>query len=62
MREIANHIVDRSPEVQQRVADGRCAVVGLRYRLSDGLAEPLVSYGLDIEGAEQLRVEELHKS
>ena len=62
VREIANHIVDRSPEVQQRVADGRCAVVGLRYRLSDGLAEPLVSYGLDIEGAEQLRVEELHKS
>lgn len=54
VREIANHIVDRSPEVQQRVADGRCAVVGLRYRLSDGLAEPLVSYGLEIEGAEQL--------
>src|SRR5699024_10022163 len=24
VKEIANHIVDRSPEVQQRIADGRC--------------------------------------
>ncbi|PKZ40692.1 hypothetical protein CYJ76_11785, partial [Kytococcus schroeteri] len=36
--EIADHIVDRSPEIQARLADNRCAVVGLRYRLSDGLA------------------------
>ncbi|HIW96101.1 MAG TPA: carbonic anhydrase [Candidatus Corynebacterium gallistercoris] len=54
VKEIANHIVDRSPEVQQRIADGRCAVVGLRYRLSDGLTEPLVSYGLDIPGAQHV--------
>lgn len=54
VREIANHIVDRSPEVQQSIQDGRCAVVGLRYRLSDGLAEPLVSYGLEIDGAERV--------
>ena len=52
--EIADHIVDRSPEIQARLADGRCAVVGLRYQLSDGLAEPLVSYGLDIEGAQRV--------
>ena len=52
--EIADHIVDRSPEIQARLADKRCAVVGLRYRLSDGLAEPLVSYGLDIEGAQRI--------
>ncbi len=52
--EIADHIVDRSPEIQARLADKRCAVAGLRYRLSDGLAEPLVSYGLDIEGAQRI--------
>ena len=48
VREIADHIVDRSPEIQQRVKDGRCAVVGLRYCLSDGFAEPLVGYGIDV--------------
>lgn len=55
VKEIANHIVDRSPEIRERLHEGRCAVVGLRYRLSDGQAEPLVSYGLDI-GAEQIEV------
>lgn len=45
--EIAHHIMDRSPEIQQRVQDGRCAVMGMRYRLADGLAEPLVSFGLE---------------
>lgn len=45
--EITRHIMDRSPEVQQQVEQGRCAVVGLRYRLEDGLAEPLISFGLD---------------
>lgn len=54
VKEIANHIVDRSPEIRERLNDGRCAVVGLRYRLSDGKAEPLVGYGLDI-GAETVR-------
>ena len=48
VREIADHIVDRSPEIQQRVKDGRCAVVGLRYCLSDGHAEPLIGFGLDV--------------
>lgn len=54
VKEIANHIVDRSPEIRERLKDGRCAVVGLRYRLSDGRAEPLVGYGLDI-GAETVQ-------
>lgn len=54
VKEIANHIVDRSPEVRQRIKQRRCAVVGLRYQLSDGLAEPVVSYGLDIQGAEEI--------
>ena len=48
VREIADHIVDRSPEIQQRVKDGRCAVVSLRYCLSDGHAEPLIGFGLDV--------------
>lgn len=46
VKEITHHLVDRSPELRERLADGRCGVVGLRYRLSDGWAEPLVSYGL----------------
>ena len=54
VKEIANHIVDRSPEIRERLNDGRCAVVGLRYRLSAGKAEPLVGYGLDI-GAETVQ-------
>ena len=47
--EITRHIMDRSPEIQQQVEQGRCAVVGLRYRLEDGLAEPLIAFGLDEE-------------
>ena len=58
VKEIANHLVDRSPEIRERIADGRCAVVGLRYRLSDGQAEPLVSYGLEVEGAQFMEVEQ----
>jgi carbonic anhydrase len=48
--EIANHIVDRSPGIMERLREGLCGVVGMRYRLSDGLAEPVASYGLDIDG------------
>lgn len=44
--EIAEHIVDRSPEIKSRLADGRVGVVGLRYRLSDGLAETVVTKGV----------------
>lgn len=46
VREIAHHIVDRSPQVAQRIASGTCAVVGMRYCLADGRAEPLISFGL----------------
>lgn len=44
--EIVEHIVDRSPEIQARLAEGTAGVVGMRYRLSDGLAEPLVMRGI----------------
>ena len=44
--EIAEHIVDRSPEIQDRLEDGRVGVVALRYRMSDGLAETLVTKGV----------------
>jgi carbonic anhydrase len=56
VEEIANHIVDRSPQILQGVRDGSCAVVGMRYRLSDGYTEPVVNYGLDIDGLDQQRV------
>lgn len=48
--EIAEHIVDRSPQIAQRLKDGTVGVVGMRYRLSDGLTEPVVNYGLEIDG------------
>ncbi len=57
VREITKHIVDRSPEIQQRVADGRLGVVGMRYRLSDGMAEPLIDFGLDVEGVPELNAQ-----
>ena len=48
--EIAEHVVDRSPQIAQRLKDGTVGVVGMRYRLSDGLTEPVVNYGLEIDG------------
>lgn len=48
--EIAEHIVDRSPQIAQRLREGTVGVVGMRYRLSDGLTEPVANYGLDIDG------------
>lgn len=54
--EIANHIVDRSPGILSRLRDGQCGVVGMRYRLSDGMTEPVVSYGLDIEGVQGAQI------
>lgn len=53
VEEIANHIVDRSPQILEGVRDGSCGVVGMRYRLSDGLTEPVVTYGVDIEGLDR---------
>ena len=46
VREIVEHIVDRSPEIQGRLDSGEVGVVGLRYRLSDGLAEVVVTKGV----------------
>ncbi|WCZ35896.1 carbonic anhydrase [Corynebacterium heidelbergense] len=61
VREIAHHIVDRSPQISRRVNNGSCAVVGLRYCLTDGHAEPLITFGLQalprIPGVEGAGVE-----
>lgn len=48
--EVAAHLVDRSPQVLQLLREGRVGVVGMRYRLSDGLTEPVVNYGVEIAG------------
>ncbi|AGP30073.1 carbonic anhydrase [Corynebacterium terpenotabidum] len=48
--EIAAHIVDRSPQILNGLREGTVGVVGMRYRLSDGLTEPVVTYGTAIEG------------
>lgn len=44
--EIVEHIIDRSPEIQDRLEAGTVGVVGLRYRMSDGRAETLVTKGV----------------
>ncbi|MBB3115439.1 carbonic anhydrase [Corynebacterium bovis] len=46
--EIASHLIDRSPQLQQRMRDGRCGVVGMHYRLSDNRAVPVVAHGVDL--------------
>ncbi|WP_406635321.1 carbonic anhydrase [Amycolatopsis sp. WGS_07] len=40
-------LLDRSRVLADRVADGRAAVVGLRYRLADGSAEVVAAHGID---------------
>lgn len=49
VREIVNHIIDRSPEISTRLESGEVGVVGMRYRLSDGLAETVVTKGVSEE-------------
>ncbi|PMC61529.1 beta-hydroxylase [Corynebacterium xerosis] len=46
VREIVNHIVDRSPEIKSRLSDGKVGVVGMRYHLGDGRAEVVVTKGV----------------
>ena len=46
MREIVNHIIDRSPEIKTRLNDGKVGVVGMRYHLGDGRAEVVVTKGV----------------
>jgi len=41
-------LLDRSRVLADRVADGRAAVVGLRYRLADGSAEVVAARGIDV--------------
>lgn len=48
--EIAAHIVDRSPQILNGLREGTVGVVGMRYRLSDGMTEPVVNYGMTIDG------------
>lgn len=45
--ETVDQIISRSPEIKAKVARGTCGIVGVRYRLSDGLAEPVVTVGVD---------------
>ena len=45
--ETVDQIMSRSPEIKAAVAKGRMGIVGVRYRLSDGLAEPVVEIGVE---------------
>lgn len=38
-----NQILSRSPEIAERVESGKVGIVGLRYRLSDGLTKPVIN-------------------
>jgi carbonic anhydrase len=49
-RRTARLIVERSSAIAARVADGRCAVVGLNYTLAEGKVGLLESIG-DLDGA-----------
>ena len=44
--ETVDQVLSRSPEVKSKVSRGTCGIVGVRYRLSDGLAEPVVTIGV----------------
>lgn len=42
-----NQILSRSPEIAERVEEGKVGIVGLRYRLSDGLTETVITRNAD---------------
>ena len=42
-----NQILSRSPEIAERVEEGNVGIVGLRYRLSDGFTEPVITRNVD---------------
>ena len=42
-----NQILSRSPEIAERVEEGKVGIVGLRYRLSDGFTEPVITRNVD---------------
>ncbi|MFD5372836.1 carbonic anhydrase [Streptomyces griseoincarnatus] len=50
VRHTADLLLDRSRALADKVAAGRTAVVGLRYRLADGTAELVASRGLEAAG------------
>ncbi|MEZ2122911.1 MULTISPECIES: carbonic anhydrase [unclassified Corynebacterium] len=47
--ETVDQVLSRSPEIKARVSKGTCGIVGVRYRLSDGMAEPVVTIGVHDE-------------
>ncbi|MFF4625640.1 carbonic anhydrase [Nonomuraea jabiensis] len=47
IRHTADLLLDRSRVLADKVAAGQTAVVGLRYRLADGIAQLVASRGLD---------------
>lgn len=47
VRHTVNLLLDRSRSLADRVADGRAAVVGLSYQLTDGTAHPVTTHGLE---------------
>ncbi|CAG7650229.1 carbonic anhydrase [Actinacidiphila bryophytorum] len=47
VRNTTDRLLDRSRALAEKVAAGRTAVVGLRYRLADGKAQLVASHGLD---------------
>jgi carbonic anhydrase len=48
-RQTAQLLVERSTAIASRVADGRCAVVGVNYVLTDGKARLIDAVG-DLDG------------
>lgn len=47
--ETVDQVISRSPELKAHLDNGTVGVVGLRYRLSDGLAEPVCTFGVSDE-------------
>lgn len=47
VREIAKHVIDRSPEIQAKIDAGEVGVIAMRYRLSDGKTELIAARGVD---------------
>lgn len=45
--ETVNQLMSRVPQLRERLDDGRIGAVGLRYRLSDGYAETVVTHGVE---------------
>ena len=44
--ETVDMVLSRSPEIKAKVTTGQLGIVGVRYRLSDGMAESVASIGV----------------